>query len=115
MVDLLQRARGRGPSRASRAGPIGDNRTLPGDVGADLTDAGLFRMFTPTDLGASEACRCEHPEEACIGEVGDDVVGEGPVGLDLLRSAGEGWPDSTGLLEEVDHGSKLEDTSRISK
>ena len=54
MSDLLQRARALGPSLADRSERIEANRTLPDDVVADLTNAGLFRLLTPTDLGGPE-------------------------------------------------------------
>ena len=55
MVDLLQKARELGPSLADRSEQIETARTLPDDVVTDLTNAGLFRMFTPTSLGGPEA------------------------------------------------------------
>jgi len=54
MSDLLQRARALGPSLADRSERIEANRTLPDDVVADLADAELFRLLTPTDLGGPE-------------------------------------------------------------
>ncbi|MBI03407.1 MAG: hypothetical protein CL468_05200 [Acidimicrobiaceae bacterium] len=54
MSDLLQRARALGPSLADRSERIEANRTLPDDVVADLTNAGLFRLLTPTHLGGPE-------------------------------------------------------------
>ena len=54
MSDLLQRARALGPSLADRSERIEANRTLPADVVADLADAELFRLLTPTDLGGPE-------------------------------------------------------------
>ena len=55
MVDLLQKARELGPSLADRSEQIETARTLPDDVVTDLTNAGLFRMFTPASLGGPEA------------------------------------------------------------
>ena len=54
MADLLQRARDLGPTLAERSERIEAHRTLPDDVVADLTDAGLFRLLTPADLGGPE-------------------------------------------------------------
>lgn len=53
--DLLRNAQALGPSLAARSESIEANRTLPEDVVADLRDAGLFRLLTPTDLGGPEA------------------------------------------------------------
>ena len=53
--DLLPAARALGPSLAERAERAETERTLPDDVVADLRDAGLFRLLTPTDLGGPEA------------------------------------------------------------
>ena len=44
MVDLLQEARGIGPSLASRSEQIEANRTLPDDVVADLKAAFCWRL-----------------------------------------------------------------------
>jgi alkylation response protein AidB-like acyl-CoA dehydrogenase len=54
MADLLQQARDLGPTLAERSERIEAHRTLPDDVVADLTDAGLFRLLTPADLGGPE-------------------------------------------------------------
>ena len=53
--DLLPAARALVPSLAERAERAETERTLPDDVVADLRDAGLFRLLTPTDLGGPEA------------------------------------------------------------
>ncbi len=66
-ADLMARARALGPAIAAAADQVEKGRELPSALVAKLTDAGLFRLLQPRELGGAELTPMEFAE--IMGEI----------------------------------------------